>query len=179
MDFSFPAVIALLLLTGGKTDELPLMLLCCVLHECGHLMMMLLLRRRPEAITLYGGGIRITPQVGRMGSQSGDIAVLLAGCAVNFLLAAAGYLACSMSPFTQTNLLLGVFNLLPFSYFDGGRVLNILTGGRGMTALRAVFMILGGAYIIMTAVNGRMSISFLVTFMFIVAEEFLSGRNDK
>lgn len=176
LEFSFPAVIALILLTGGRTGELMVMLMCCALHECGHLALMFILHRRPERISFYGGGIRITPQVGRLGSTYGDIAVLLAGCCVNFLLALGSYLTHGMNFFTVTNLTLGVFNLLPFRYFDGGQVLNILTEGRCMKLIRTVFIILALAYLYITALQGRLSLSLTVTLVFIIAEELLADK---
>ena len=175
--FSFPAVLALVLLTGGAdTAQLLIMLMCSALHECGHLAAMFIFRRRPEAVTLYGGGIRITPPRGRMDSFGRDITVLLAGCAVNFLLAGAAYLYKGMGDFVYTNLFLGVFNLLPFGYFDGGRVLEMLCAGRAAKTARLVFFLLGAAYIALTALSGNVSLSFLVTFCFIAAEEVISEK---
>lgn len=172
VSFGFPAVIALVLLTGGvNTRELLTALLCCALHECGHLMFMLIFSRKPEAVTLYGGGIRITPPAGRLDSFGSDLAVLLGGCAVNFLLAGAGMLSGGMSFFVQTNLLLGVFNLLPFKYFDGGRVLELLTDGRGLRAVRCVFILLTAMLIIFIGRSGTVSVSFLVTFLFAAGAE--------
>lgn len=172
VSFSFPAVLALALLTGGAdTVELLTALICCALHECGHLFFMLIFGRRPEAVTLYGGGIRITPPRGRLDSFGRDLAVLLAGCGVNFLLAGAGALVGGMSFFVQTNLLLGVFNLLPFRYFDGGRALELLADGRAAQAVRCVFILLTAACIALTALGGVVSVSFLLTFFFVAAAE--------
>lgn len=177
VSFSFPAVIALALLTGGAdTAELLTALLCCALHECGHLFFMLIFRRRPAAVTLYGGGIRITPPRGRLDSFGRDLAVLLGGCGVNFLLAGAAALIGGMSFFVQTNLLLGVFNLLPFKYFDGGRALELLTDGRTAAAVRRIFILLTAACIILTAVGGAVSVSFLLTFFFVAAAELADSE---
>ena len=168
VSFSFPAVLALMLLTGGaNARELMTALLCCALHECGHLFFMLIFRRRPEAITLYGGGIKITPPRGRLDSFGRDLAVLLGGCGVNFLLAGVGWICGGLTFFVEVNLLLGTFNLLPFSQFDGGRVLG---GGVGRR-VRALFMILMAVLIILMSRSGRVSISFLMTFMLVAVEE--------
>ena len=171
VSFSFPAVLALVLLTGCDERRLLTALVCCVLHEFGHLFFMLVFRRRPEAVTLYGGGIRITPPAGRLDSFGRDAAVLMAGCGVNFLLAAVGAAAGYDSCFVQTNLLLGVFNLLPFRYFDGGRMLELLTDGRYVRTVRCVFIALMAAVLALMAVGGTVSISLLLTFLLAAAAE--------
>lgn len=171
ISFSFPAVLALVLLTGCDEGSLLTALLCCCLHECGHLFFMLIFGCRPEAVTLYGGGIRITPQRGRIDSFGKDLTILLAGCGVNFLLALAGLLNGGMTSFVQINLLLGAFNLLPFRHFDGGRALELLAEGRGLRAVRSTFIILTAMLIIFMAVRGEVSISLLMTFVFVLAAE--------
>ena len=177
VDFSFPAVLAVMLLKGGAdAGRLMVMLLCCALHECGHLFFMLIFRRRPEAITLYGGGIRITPPRGRMDSFGRDAAVLLAGCGVNFLLAGAAYLYKGDCFFAAVNLFLGAFNLLPFRYFDGGRVLEMVCEGRAARTVRIMLLIVGAVYIVTAAVCGNVSLSLVVTFCFIAAEEVISEK---
>lgn len=177
VSFSFPAVMALVLLTGGAiSSELLTALLCCAVHECGHLFFMLIFRRRPSAVILYGGGIRITPPRGRLDSFGRDLAVLLAGCGMNFLLAGAGALVGGMGFFVQTNLLLGAFNLLPFKYFDGGRALELLADGRDLRWVRCVFILLTAACLILSALGGVVSISFLLTFLFVAAAELVDGE---
>ena len=175
VSFSFPAVLALVLLTGCDKGSLLTALLCCSLHECGHLFFMLIFGKRPEAVTLYGGGIRITPQTGRIDSFGKDLAVLLAGCGVNFLLAVTGLVMCGMTFFVQINLLLGAFNLLPFRHFDGGRALELLTEGRGLQMVRYVFILLTALLIVFMGMNGSVSISLLTTFVFALAAEFAEG----
>lgn len=176
ISFSFPAVIALVLLTGCDEGSLLTALMCCCLHECGHLFFMMLFGHRPEAVTLYGGGIRITPQKGRIESFGKDLTVLLAGCGVNFILAWAGLLMHGMTSFVQINLLLGAFNLLPFKQFDGGRALELLTDGKDLRAVRYTFILLTAALILLMAVRGQVSISLLITFVFALAAETADNK---
>ena len=171
VSFGFPAVIAVVLLAGG-TDILKLMtvLLCSVMHECGHLAFMLFFDRTPEAVTLYCGGIRITPRQGRIDSFGRDMAILLAGCGVNFILAGLGLLFGGMTFFVRANFILGAFNLLPFRYFDGGRALEMLAGGRTARAVQSVFIILFAVLIIFMGANGSVSASMVITFLIIALD---------
>ncbi|ADU23571.1 peptidase M50 [Ruminococcus albus] len=175
ISFSFPAVLALVLLTGCDSRSMLTALICCFLHECGHLLFMIIFGNRPQAVTLYGGGIRITPQAGRIDSLGKDLTVLLAGCGMNFLLALTGLVLDGMSLFVQINLLLGAFNLLPFRHFDGGRALELLTDGRGLRAVRCTFILLTAMLIVLMGINGSISISLLMTFVFALAAEFAEG----
>ena len=179
VSFSFPAVIALVLLTGGAdTNELLTALVCCALHECGHLFFMLVFRRRPEAVTLYGGGIKITPPRGRIDSLPRDIAVLAGGCLVNFLLAAAGALFGAGDFFIAANLLLALFNLLPFDYFDGGRILALLLDGKDLRPFRAAVILLTACLIAAVTLRGTVSPSLPVTFLFVAAAELFDNAKD-
>ena len=179
VSFSFPAVIALVLLTGGAdVNELLTALLCCVLHECGHLFFMLIFRRRPEAVTLYGGGIKITPPRGRIGSLGRDIAVLAGGCLVNFLLAAAGSLLGAGGVFTAANLMLALFNLMPFEYFDGGRILALVLDGKDLRYFRAAVILLTACIIAALTLRGNVSPSLVLTFLFAAAAELFDSAKD-
>ncbi len=86
----------------------------CFLHETAHLLAMAICKIRVQGIKLYGAGIKITA----IGSNA---FVLLAGCFLNLSLA---LLLARKSPYLAAiNLFLGVFNLLPIEYFDGGKLL--------------------------------------------------------
>ena len=178
MSFGFPAVTALMLLTGGSdTARLLMVLLCSALHECGHLACMLIFDRKPEAVTLYCGGVRITPQKGRMDSMGSDAAVLLAGCAVNLMLGLASSALGGDGLFAQTNFMLCAFNLLPFRYFDGGRALELLAEGGAARTVRCIFLALVGAVIVLMSRSGAVSISLVVTYLMITLDEIAGGKD--
>ena len=103
---------------------LPGILLSCALHELGHLAVLSLLNVPVKRIRVTTVGAEICVQVGM--SYWGELLVVLAGPAVNFLLAA---LLCRV-PGGETlagmNLVLGCFNLLPVGRLDGGRALKCL-----------------------------------------------------
>lgn len=175
VSFSFFAVIALLFVCGGaQTENIFTALLCCALHEMGHLMFMFLFANKPQSIILYGGGIRIRPSVGKMLSKNQDIIILLAGCGVNFICALVWYMLYGADLFFGINMLLGVFNLLPFGYFDGGRVLKIvLDDSAACDIIKAVFIFMSAVCIILMNLNGVLSISFMLTFCFVAASELV------
>lgn len=175
MSFSFFLILALTFIcTPSQTDKILTALMCCAFHEIGHLALMSVFGKKVKEIVLYGGGIRITPDGGRLLSTGKDLAVLLAGCAMNFLLAAISYCAYGMSFFCEVNIMLGTLNMLPFKYFDGGRVLEaIMKNGRAYDLLRAAFIFLTAAVIIQMNLNGMVSVSFIATFCFVAISEIL------
>jgi Zn-dependent protease len=157
--FSFLAVVGLLCTGGGTGRTVLTALVCCLLHELGHLTFMLLFSRKPESVILYGGGIRIKPSA-HCGSQTEDIIILLSGCAVNFACALGSLHISGLGTFSRINLILGVFNLLPFGYFDGGRVLQLIIGdGRWYDIIRACFILLIGLFAAVSALYRTFGLS--------------------
>ena len=130
-DFSFFAVLALLFLTGAD-GRVGTALLCCALHEAGHLLAMAHLRLRPKGIVLYGGGIKIVPARTALPAQ--EAAILAAGPLANLAAAAVCHIAGLSFP-AAVNLALAAFNLLPFRHFDGGRLLRITAGDKAADAV--------------------------------------------
>ena len=147
-------------------------LVSCALHELGHLVLMTAFGSSPQEIVVYGGGIRITPDNKQL-SKNHDLAVLFGGAAVNFALCLLSYMANGGGFFCQVNLLLGTLNLLPFRYFDGGRILALLANGKICELFRAVFILLTAAAMIYMILHDTVSISFAATFCFIVLSEVI------
>lgn len=108
---------------GGKYPALPVFLLCLA-HESGHIIAACAAGLPPESITFYVGGIRMSLENGT-GSKglAREILILSAGCAVNLFLAPVLYLW-GMRLTAMMSLGLGLFNLLPFSSLDGGRLIK-------------------------------------------------------
>lgn len=173
ISFSFFFVIALVTICSAtQTEKLLMTLVSCALHELGHLVLMTAFGSSPQEIVVYGGGIRITPDSHQLDRRR-ETAVLLAGAGVNFLLSFAAYLTNGNSFFCQVNFLLGALNLLPFRYFDGGRILALLANGKVCEFFRAVFILLSAAAMIYMILHGTVSISFAATFCFIVLSEVI------
>lgn len=173
ISFSFFFVIALVTICSAtQTEKLLMTLVSCALHELGHLVLMTAFGSSPQEIVVYGGGIRITPDNKQL-SKNHELAVLFAGPAVNFILCLLSYMANGGGFFCQVNFLLGALNLLPFRYFDGGRILALLANGKVCEFFRAVFILLSAVAMIHMILHGTVSVSFAATFCFIVLSEVI------
>ncbi len=173
VSFSFFFVIALVTICSAtQTEKLLMTLMSCALHELGHLVLMTAFGSSPQEIVVYGGGIRISPDNKQL-SKYHDLAVLFGGAAVNFALCLLSYMANGGGFFCQVNLLLGTLNLLPFRYFDGGRIFALLADGKVCELFRALFILLSAAAMVYMILHGTVSVSFAATFCFIVLSEVI------
>lgn len=149
-------------------------LLFCILHELGHLCAMLVLGAEISQITFYGAGIKIISDGISDLPPLRQAAIYLCGPAVNLALAAILHGVPS-----AINLFLGAFNLLPLSYFDGGRLAVLALGGRRgvLRALNVLSVIAIGALALTAVINseGAFEPSSLIYFGFIVMAYFLDA----
>lgn len=126
-DFSFFAAVSLLILMGNSYAVLGLA--ACIWHELGHLFAMKKSGIRAKRILFYGAGIKIYPDKQFCFTDFGtEFFVLIAGSTSNFL--AAILLGMSdiaeIKLFSVINAVIGVFNLLPLQYLDGGKLIVLL-----------------------------------------------------
>ena len=90
----------------------------CLLHELGHITMLHCIKHCINSISLSPSGMTITTANLSYGQT---VLSSLAGPLMNFL----GVLYAPLSPtFAFYNLILGLYNLLPLSFLDGGAVLH-------------------------------------------------------
>lgn len=105
----------------------------CVMHEIGHLIMMRWLGCSVQRIRITAVGAEIC--LSQMISYTKEIAVALAGPAVNLALAAVLCRVPGGMAASGLNLALGCFNLLPVGSLDGGRIVRCtllwLLGAKG------------------------------------------------
>ncbi len=126
----FALTLAALFLIGPR-ELAAAMLTAAALHECGHLALLAAFRVPVEGVRLNAlGAVIHAPGAARL-SYGRELAVTLAGPAVNLLFApsiaalahaascARGYL------FAGAHLALGLYNLLPILPLDGGRALYL------------------------------------------------------
>ncbi len=126
--------------------------LCCLLfsliHELAHVSSMLLVGTRVSGIDFYGGGIRILAEDISELSKPCRMLIYLSGCLMNLVLFTALYLL-GYDQLAYINLIILLFNIMPVSYFDGGRAAALLLGENSPVAkcLSHIFVliILAGA----------------------------------
>ena len=175
VSFSFLALISLMTaLDTGIRSMLLVCIGCCVFHECGHLCAMLLFGSRPESIILYGGGILIKRRKGMIFSNFQDMIIYLSGPCANFILAFICYLF-DHTEICHYSLFCAVFNLLPFSYFDGGRALEALIPfSKLIVVIRAFFILVLALLCSVVFIDNGVNISLLVTFLYIAVCELIT-----
>jgi Zn-dependent protease len=127
--FDFFAAVAVLFLFYDEKIAL-WGLYAAIIHEAGHLTAMFFCDIPVRSVTLYGAGISIDTKHSRdFLPCTTDLFILFAGAAVNFTVCA--YCAiffenAAVKLFGAINLVIGLFNLLPLSSFDGGRIISAL-----------------------------------------------------
>lgn len=127
IDFSFLAVLLIFMLVDESGYGL-MGLYACLIHEIGHLIAMVACRLNPDEILFYGAGIRIKAFDEYKLSYGQEIFILSFGSVTNLLVFAVLYCNSdcrSIGIFAAIHLLIGLFNLLPITIFDGGRILEL------------------------------------------------------
>lgn len=125
--FMFVALITIFLLVD-KTGISVIALLCCLIHELGHIIMFFLVGYRPLSLTFDLTGICLTKPSIKL-SYFKEFLVQIAGSLTNFLVFI--FLSNTISEitltsiFATTHLVIGIFNLLPLKSFDGGKILEM------------------------------------------------------
>lgn len=124
--FLFIAIITIFLLTD-TTGLSIICLLSCVFHELGHLLSFRLVQIKPKLLCFDITGIKLEQPTTQLPFLT-ELIILLAGSFTNYTMAFIGYL---ISPIQNQNLIIiniiiGTFNLLPLSGFDGGKIVFTL-----------------------------------------------------
>jgi Zn-dependent protease len=135
MDFGFPALLAMVLLSGDAQFLLRL-LLVCVLHECGHGIAMCLTGAGLQEIRFCGAGVQMTAGTAVL-SRMKALCISLAGPAVNLLCAAV-----SAPETAMLHLCTGLFNLLPYRCLDGGTAVRIFHDSEKLTIACVILSVL-------------------------------------
>lgn len=171
LTFGFFFVAAMTTLNDNTAGTLSL--LFCIAHELGHIVAMKLFGVRICGLSFYGAGIKISSDGLAVCRPLKKAAVLFAGVAVNFALAA----ALPGLP-RLINICLGVFNLLPLEYFDGGALIEMAFGNGVLTRLLSYMTYAAlAALLVYAAVTlpGSVSVSSLITLCFIAFSSVLDS----
>lgn len=126
VDFSFFAVIAFLCIIDGGKNIISAFSVC-IIHETGHLIPMIISGEKINSVRICGAGIRIIPYKNPLKAVFMDIVILAGGSAFNLI---TGFIIIllteNISLFAAMNIIIGVFNLLPYRNFDGGEIILTL-----------------------------------------------------
>ena len=176
IDFTFFAAIALFF----YLDEsgFGIMSVCaCIIHESGHLSALFFEKRDFTSLTLYGGGIKI----GYKKDIDASFFLILAGSLFNMLFFVFFYfvfpLNFTFKVFAVINLIIGIFNLLPLRFFDGGRlfekiIIKLLPAEKALNLSRktekiTAFLTILTPFFIMLFGGFNMSVMFVMIYVII------------
>ncbi|MGN1105664.1 MAG: metalloprotease [Huintestinicola sp.] len=172
--FGFFAVWALLLLQSAFSETAAMAAISIALHESGHICAMKMLKIRIRGLTFYSGGIKLKSDPLSLRSTLSEVAVLAAGPFVNLILGAAGCLFGSRI-FAGINISLMLFNLLPLSALDGGRIIRAAADRLCplkdfSSAFRTADILLGTMAAVFFFVSGSVSFTLPLTMGVMVME---------
>lgn len=181
LDFSFFAAVGIFL-AFDKAGYGIYCLCACFCHELGHLAVMLAEKKPPKEIIFSGGGICIKQRR----NETASVFLLGAGCAVNFCLFV---LFCLVLPrdsifklmFGGSNLIIGIFNLLPVGELDGKRLLEKLCRGllpypaseRALDITERIFCLLTLAAALLLLAAGRVNLTAVSVLVYLFVIDFL------
>lgn len=179
--FGFFSVWALLLLQSAFSETAAMAALCCALHELGHIAAMKALKIKIRGLTFYSGGVKLKSEPLSLRNTLSEISVLAAGPFVNLLLGAAGFLFGNRI-FTGINISLLLFNLLPLSALDGGRIMSAaaewLCPLKDVSpAFRTADVLFGITAAVFFFMSGSVSFTLPLTMGVIVLESLTEGRS--
>ena len=170
LTFGFFAAVGLTASLGGAGQEsLLTVLLCSLMHELGHIAVMLCLGITPGTVTFCAGGIALPAK--ELDCSCGKaVLILLAGPAVNLLSAAVSILTGQTGTFAAASLALGIFNLMPFRSFDGGRIYACLRGSEPPRIMQAAALILPVLCAVLTVIRGSIPLSLILAAVFVLTD---------
>lgn len=131
INVSFAAAVTLTLILD-ESGVSSAALLCCIVHEAGHLICLAAMGERPSLIELSFYGIKLE-RSGVLSSRNGEALLYICGPAANLIFSALLFLFANGHDFMRScaiiSLGIGAFNMLPCIPLDGGNLLFTLLGG--------------------------------------------------
>lgn len=154
-------------------------LIACVAHEIGHLITLRCYNVKMSSLLFYCGGIKIKYDSYLLPLNK-QITVYLSGVISNFILALLAFYM-KLEIMYLTNLLIGIYNLLPFRHFDGGQIINTIKENSNRTVLwniLNIFRLSISICLLMICVimfyNGKVNLSLIITVIYVLISEFIS-----
>ncbi|NLP25843.1 MAG: hypothetical protein GX365_00625 [Clostridiales bacterium] len=183
IEFGFLAVVALLcILDDGR--YLLYGVWACIIHEVGHIVPMLLLGEKVKKVKFHAFGVNISPQNNTIRPLYQDVFIILGGAIINIILGLIVYfsdIGTNAYIFASMNIILGLFNLLPYTSFDGGTlILTVAEYFNGDTVeikkiLRIVNCILSIALIGFLITNHINNITLVITISYLILIEIIGS----
>ncbi len=171
-DFGFFMVLAFFSLFD--IYGLALCVLCaCIIHESGHIITAVLCGVDIRAVHFRAEGIRIVTDR-RINALSKDALILLSGPLLNLAAAILYYIIGDDAAFS-VNLIMGCYNLLPFSKLDGGALLYEMLEWSGIfstVVMRISAVITALAVILFFILSDAGNIILYITLIFLAVSEF-------
>lgn len=156
INVSFAAAVTLTLIID-ESGVGAIALLCCIIHEAGHIICLLISGEKPQKIEMSFYGIKLERILMTGQSTVADLLIYISGPAANFMFAAVVFLLSNIFPSLRIaaiiSLCIGIFNLIPCRPFDGGNILYALLSrnAKHKTAERICFAVTAATLIPMTA----------------------------
>lgn len=149
----------------------------CIIHELGHCFCAVISNIRIKGIVFWAGGIKMQAE-SRLVSFRSELAVLLSGPLFNILFSAIFYFA-GLKEASAVNLVLALFNLLPYSSLDGGCIIAVLLSGHDIssTLQKWISTFFGIAVLAIMAATGGINPSAAATIILLTADEF-TGKSE-
>ena len=170
LTFGFFAVIGLTAsLSGAVQSRLLTVLLCSVMHEAGHITAMLAFGIPPETVTFCAGGIALPARELDCPRRKACI-ILAAGPAVNLASAAVSLLAGQTGSFAAASLALGLFNLMPFRSFDGGRIYACHRGREPSLPVQTAALLPLVLFAAYAVIQGSIPLSLILASLFVLTD---------
>lgn len=127
--FSFVSIFFFVL--GQNPVFVLIFILSAILHEVAHIIFMKANRVRIKRVFIFPLGCDIVCDTGRL-SYKRELIITLSGSFANLLFFTLSFFILKLYPsrlllfFAVCNLFLGVINLIPLSFFDGGKALRLI-----------------------------------------------------
>ena len=119
---SFLLLLGLIFYLDDGSGSMLMMLAAAAVHEAGHVTACIAMGGRVEVLTLSAVGAELKLDYPSVISYGRENIVLLSGAAANLVLGAVSYFL-GLYQMAYISVGLGVFNLLPITPLDGGRIL--------------------------------------------------------
>lgn len=183
-----PFALSLCLLLAVFFDGTGIIRACIIailLHECGHALLLVLLLHQKPVFQVSFGGIALRWNTASAGTIKQTV-ILLAGPLANGAATAISYAFCNhqlqlwLYLFGGVNLLLGIFNLLPLGFLDGGRLLELFLQQflpcdkvwKGLRAAQIVVLTIFSLFLLLFSSNTAARIALLLFFGYYCGKSF-------